>query len=211
MMGSLGIIHGLEDLSEDMLVERAKGRDARAFSELARRSRESCLRLAITILRNREDAIDEVANGFCKAFTRIESLSHGTKFSSWVSRIVINRCLTKLRKARILRFVPYEGVNENGDFYTAHEASACETPETQLGRREVDQVLRTELALIPTALRVPLELRYFQNMGLEDIARALNLTLSATKSRLHRGHGRLRRRMMRHCGLRGIGTLTRVA
>jgi len=80
VMGSLGIIHGLEDLSEDMLVERAKGRDARAFSELARRSRESCLRLAITILRNREDAIDEVANGFCKAFTRIESLSHDTKF-----------------------------------------------------------------------------------------------------------------------------------
>ena len=209
MMESLGISRDLEDLSEDMLVERAKGRDQQAFCELARRSRESCIGLAITILRNREDAIEEVANGFCKAYTRIESLRHGTKFSNWVSRIVINYCLTKLRAARIARFVPYEDIT--GDGYTAHEARVCETPETQLGRREVDQVLRRELALLPIALRVPLELRYFQNMGLEDIAQALNLTLSATKSRLHRGHGRLRRRMMRHCGLRGIGTLIRVA
>ena len=76
---------------------------------------------------------------------------------------------------------------------------------------KVEQVLRRELAHIPVSLRVPLELRYFENMGLEDIAQALNLTLSATKSRLHRAHACLRRRMVRHCGSRGIGTLTRVA
>jgi hypothetical protein len=136
VMESLGISRDLQDVSEDILVQRAKGRDDQAFCELARRSRASCLGLAITILRNREDAIEEVANGFCKAYTRIESLSQETKFSNWVSRIVINYCLTKLRKARIARFVPYEGITEDGDSYTAHEARACDTPETQLGQRE---------------------------------------------------------------------------
>jgi RNA polymerase sigma-70 factor (ECF subfamily) len=204
-------MENLEDISEDILVQRAKGRDEQAFCELARRSRGGCLGLAITLLRNREDAIEEVANGFFKAYIRIDSLSHGTKFSRWVSQIVINYCRTKLRRERIARFVPYEGVTENGDLYAANEARAYETPETQLGQREVDRIVRKELALIPRSLRVPLELRYFHNLGLEDIARALDLTISATKSRLHRGHTCLRRRMMRHCGLRGIGTLIRGA
>jgi RNA polymerase sigma-70 factor (ECF subfamily) len=210
-MDTLEISPNLEEISEDILVQRAKRRDEQAFCELARRSRKGCLGLAIRILHNREDAIEEVANGLCKAYSHIESLSHGTKFSSWISRIVVNYCLTRLRRARIARFVSYEDVTEDADFCAGHDTRACETPETQLGRREVDQVLRRELALIPIALRVPLELRYFQNMGLEDIARALNLTLPATKSRLHRAHGCLRRRMMRHCGSRGIGTLIRVA
>jgi RNA polymerase sigma-70 factor (ECF subfamily) len=201
----------LESATEDTLVKLAKGRDAAAFCELVRRSRDRCLVIAISILSNRDDALDEVDSAFCKAFACIESLANEARFSSWISRIVRNYCLTRVRRARMARLVPYEALNEDGDSYIVYEPRTFETPELQVGRLEVNRILHSELALIPRSLRVPLELRYFHNMALQDIARDLSLTESAIKSRLHRAHEYLRRRMIRHCGSRGMGTLTRVA
>jgi RNA polymerase sigma-70 factor (ECF subfamily) len=201
----------LAGVSEDILVGLARGRDEDAFSELMNRSRENCVGLAMSILRNRDDAVDEVQNAFWKAYSHIESFSHHAKFSTWVSRIVINHCLMRIRRSRRARFVPYDGVSSDGDLYTAHEPLNHENPELQLGGSEVNRVIREELALIPKSLRIPLQLRYLQDMALEDIARQLQLTVPATKSRLHRAQVYLRARMKRHCGLRGGATLTRVA
>jgi RNA polymerase sigma-70 factor, ECF subfamily len=201
----------LTGVGEDILVGMARGRDEDAFSELMNRSRDNCLGLAMSILRNRDDAVDEVQNAFWKAYSHIESFSHQAKFSTWVSRIVINHCLMRIRRARRTRFVPYDGVSSEGDLYIAHEPLNPENPELQLGGSEVNRVIRQELALIPKSLRIPLQLRYLRDMALEDIARELQLTVPATKSRLHRGQVYLRDRMRRHCGLRGGATLTRVA
>ena len=199
----------LESVTECILVELAKKHDQEAFSELVRRSTERCLGIATSILRNRDDAAEEVQNAFWKAYTRIELINKATGFSSWVSRIVINGCFSRVRRARIARLVPYEAADQRGDFYVSYEPQTHDTPEQQLGQNEVVRILRRELALIPKALRVPIELHYLEEMSLDDISRELNLTLATTRSRLHRGRGYLRSRMIRHCGIRGIGTLTR--
>jgi RNA polymerase sigma-70 factor (ECF subfamily) len=166
--------------------------------------------VAINTLGNRDDALDELQNSFWNAYAHLRSFNRQSKFSTWVVRIVLNRCLMRIREQKRLRFVPFEGQGTTGDEFVAHEAVASETPEEAMGKTEVRKALTSELRRIPIILRVPLELRYIQDLELHEIAARLNITVAATKSRLHRAHLYLRERMQKHCGMRGLGTLIRV-
>jgi RNA polymerase sigma-70 factor, ECF subfamily len=199
----------LSDLSEDILVRLAQQRDQEAFQELVIRAQDTCMRLATCILRNREDAADEVQNAVCKAFTHIEAFGHNAKFSTWIARIVINHCHMRFRRANRVRFVSYETNAGDGARREAYEPVNVQTPELFFGRTEVIQLLRCEVGRIPRKLRSPLELHYFEGVPLAQVANRLGLTVAATKSRLHRAQSFLRDRMLRHCGSRGVGTLTR--
>jgi DNA-directed RNA polymerase specialized sigma24 family protein len=56
-------------------------------------------------------------------------------------------------------------------------------------------------------LRVPLELYYLEDVSIEEVAKQLDLSVPAAKSRLHRAQLYLRNRMIRHCGAHGAMTL----
>ena len=198
-------------LPEARLVELAQQGDEGAFQELLRQVRESCLNIASSILHNREDAQDEVQNAFWKAYTHLRSFNHESTFSTWVKRIVINRCLMRYRRARRLPFVSYESVGPEGETYFAHEPTDHDTPEQDLGFKEIHGVLRQELARLPIILRRPLEMRYISELPLDVMADRLGITIPATKSRLHRAQLYLKKSMLRHYGRRGAGTLVRVA
>ena len=211
MLAKSDAILNIREKPESVLIELARGGNDNAYAELVRRSWDVCMRVAISSLGNRDEALDEVQDAFLKAYLHLGTFKHQSKFSTWVARIVINHCLMRLREKRRLRLVPCEAANSSGEEYTMHEGIDNETPEDLLGCAELYAVLRCELNRIPILLRVPLELRYIQGMGLEALAQHLNITIAAAKSRLHRAHSYLRVRMIKHCGVRGVGTLTRAA
>lgn len=200
----------LVDLPEAALIELAQQGSEAAFQELTGRAREGCVRMAISMLKNREDAEDEVQNAFWKAYTHLPLFNHQSTFSTWVIRIVINHCLMRYRHLRRVRFVSYETAGHTGEWYAVHEPVESETPEQMLGRDELGSVIRSELRRVPIFLRAPIEMRYLQDRSLEDVASTLGITVAATKSRLHRAQGYLKDRMLKHCGERGSGTLTRM-
>lgn len=195
------------DLPESTLVRLAQQGNQAAFRELTGRTREGCIRMAMTILRNRDDAEDEVQNAIWKAYTHLPLFNHQSAFSTWMIRIVINHCLMRYRRMRRVRFVSYETAGSEGEWYALHEPVQSETPEHSLGREQLSQLLRTEIRRIPPFLRAPLEMRYLQDRSLEDVACALGISVAATKSRLHRAQGYLKDRMLPHCGRRGVATL----
>src|SRR5271154_1377331 len=152
----------LELLREGDLVELAQRGNAAAFEELISRARESCVRIATVILRDSGDAEDEVQNAFWKAYTHLSLFNRQSLFSTWVTRIVINHCLMRYRRARRLRFVPFEIGGKGGTTFTIHEPEEGETPELGVGRGELSEIVRDELGKLPLLLRTPLEMRYFQ-------------------------------------------------
>jgi RNA polymerase sigma-70 factor, ECF subfamily len=199
----------VKDLPEGILVRLAQQGNEAAFQELTSRSREGYVRTAMKILRNRDDAEDEVQNALWKAYTHLSLFSHQSTFSTWVIRIVINHCLMRYRRAQRVHFVSYEAIGSEGEWYAAHEPVHIETPEHLLGREELRAVLRNELHRVPSFLRAPLEMRYLQDRSLEEVAGILGISVAAAKSRLHRGQGYLKDRMLHHCGKRGAATLMR--
>jgi RNA polymerase sigma-70 factor, ECF subfamily len=196
---------------EAELVALARTGDIEAFQELISRSRRSCLRMASAILRSHHDAEDEVQNALWKAYNHFPLFNGQSTFATWVTRIVINHCLMRYRRSRKVQFVSYDSMSADGEWYMAFEPTSTISPEDGLGENEVKSKIRFELTRVPILLRKPIELYFIQGLSLDQVASSLGISVAATKSRLHRGQEYLRARMMRHCGRRGLATLTRTA
>lgn len=193
--------------ADAMLIEAARTGDTNAFTELVNRHYQSSLKLARSILRDREDAEDEVQNAFTKVFLHLHRFEGNSRFSTWLSRIVVNQCLMRLRKARRARFAYLDDPGSDENSTRLELADPAENPEQSLGRGEVEALLRKEVNCIPPLLREPLLLRESKRLPLSDVAEQLNITEAAAKSRLLRARRELKARLTRHQGVRGAATL----
>jgi RNA polymerase sigma-70 factor (ECF subfamily) len=83
---------------EDALVQQVADGDNDAFQTLHARYHRNILRICWRIAKNDADAQELVQETFFKAWRRIGSFNRRSSFSTWLSRIAINECLSRLRK-----------------------------------------------------------------------------------------------------------------
>ena len=86
--------------SDETLIARAREGSRTAFGELVRRHSHRVYGMSFKILKNREDAEDNLQNVFCKAYGKIRQFEGNSQFSTWLVRIAINEALMMLRKRR---------------------------------------------------------------------------------------------------------------
>lgn len=195
-------------LEDPELVQMAQSGDNEAFAELVQRHQTTCKRLAVSILKNADDAEDEVQNALWKAFEHIGQFQQDAKFSTWLSRIVVNQCLMRLRKDKRTRAVSIDEpvAAEDSVRMDLPDQAAC--PEEALGRAELGAVLQTEIRRIPPLLREVFILRDVEERPMEEVSERLGISIAAAKSRLLRARLELRSRMQKHLGELGLATLT---
>ena len=86
--------------SEEALIASARTGSRNAFGELVRRHSSRVYGMSFKMLKNRQDAEDNLQNVFCKAYSKIRQFEGKSQFSTWLMRIVINEALMVLRKRR---------------------------------------------------------------------------------------------------------------
>lgn len=194
---------------DQTLLLAARNGDVDAFGELIKHHRPACLRRAHLMLRNRNDAEDEVQNAFWKAYQRLDQYRGEGPFSAWLTRIVENQCLMKLRGHGHPNFVC---LDEESELKPGVELVAQLTnPEDDLGLKEVVSLLRREVLRIPPLLRHAIILRDLNQLAINDVAVRLGVSVPAAKSRVMRAREELRLRIRKHCGRKGPGTLMETA
>lgn len=196
--------------SDEQLVRLSQSGRRDAFSELTRRNYSLSLKLAISILHDREEAEDEVQNAYWKAWQHIDQFLIDAKFSTWMTRIVVNQCLMRLRKARRAKFLYIDDVQIGEERGTLELQDVERSPESLLGAKELATVLRREIKRIPPLLRTVFMLRDIDQLPMPEVAEQLGITVAAAKSRLLRARAELRGRLEKHCGSMGVATLTGV-
>lgn len=187
----------LTDLPDDQLVTRSQAGDQVAFAELVRRHQPGCLKLALSILRDRSDAEDEVQNALWKAFEHIGQFQQDAKFSTWLTRIVVNQCLMRLRQLRRARFC-YIDETLGEDALVVELPDVQPNPEEVAVKTELGHVLSTEVSRIPPLLRNVFMLRDVQELPMPEVAKVLGISVAAAKSRLLRARMELRQRLEKH-------------
>ena len=195
------------DASDDFLVEQCKAGNQSAFDELMRRYHAAALKVALSIVRERQDAEDEVQNAFWKAYEHIGQFNKDAKFSTWLTRIVVNQCLMKLRRTRRTRYTYIDDVVVGEEIVSLDLKDSRQTPEQALGRTEVAGVLYEEIRRTPPLLRNVFLLRDVEQRPMPEVAEVLGISVAAAKSRLLRARAELRNRMRRHYGEVGPATL----
>src|SRR5678816_556078 len=95
------------------LVERARGGDPAAFEELILRYEDKVYRLAMGMMKNREDALDAVQDAFLSVFRKLDTFKGESAFSTWLYRIAMNSVYMRLRsRSRHDRTQPLEDLEE---------------------------------------------------------------------------------------------------
>jgi RNA polymerase sigma-70 factor (ECF subfamily) len=179
-----------------------------AFSELVRRNYNSSLKLAISILHERQEAEDEVQNAYWKASRHIGQFQQDSKFSTWMTRIVVNQCLMRLRQVRRAKFLFLDDTMIGEERGTLELVDGGLTPEANVGGKQLRTLLQREISRIPPLLRSVFVLREVDEMPMPEVAEKLGISVAAAKSRLLRARLELRQRLEKHCGVHGHATLT---
>ena len=198
----------LSGTPDDQLVTMSQQGDSDAYAELIRRNQSSCSKLAFSILRDRQDAEDEVQNAMWKAYRHIGKFQQDSKFSTWLTRIVVNQCLMRLRQTRRARFLYIDDIRIGEDVATLELRDWRSGPEQLLGREQVASLLHREIRKIPPLLRHVFLLRDVERLPMPDVAEKLGISVAAAKSRLLRARTELRQRLSKHSGRLGPATLT---
>src|SRR6202162_6562437 len=103
------------NLPEHTCVAKAQSGNEEAFTELVRRHSGQVYGLSLNMLRNREDAEDNLQNVLVKAFPHIGRFEGNSQFSTWLVRITINEALMKLRKRNSERISDYHDTSNAED------------------------------------------------------------------------------------------------
>ena len=200
-MGTSSITPGFD---ESALVARAKSGDMDAFSELVTHYERRVFRMAKQITQNDDDAEDVLQETFLKAYTHLDNFQGNSKFYTWLVRIAVNEALMKLRKRRSDRTVPLdEPINTGEDEMVREIAVWDENPEESYSREELGAVLNEAIQSLKSAYRTVFILRDIEELSIEETAEALNLSISAVKSRLLRARLQLREKLTRQFKKKG--------
>lgn len=193
--------------TDDELVEMCQCGDPAAFDELMARYQISAFKVAVSIVKDKEDAEDEVQNAFWKAYEHIAQFHQDAKFSTWLTRIVVNQCLMRLRRTRRAQFTFIDETLPGEPTSAMELRDERQSPEQILGQAEVAEVLKYEIRHTPPLLRTVFLLRDVQQLSMPEVANTLGISVAAAKSRLLRARAELRNRMRRHYGNVGPATL----
>ena len=124
--------------TEKELIALAKAGDERSFELLIEQCKTKAYNIALRYLRNEEDAMDALQESFIKIYRHLGSFKEGSKFDTWVYRIVVNTCNDMLRKNH---GAPVESLNRSDE---EEEEYTLELPDPDPGPQE--SLLRKEQA-----------------------------------------------------------------
>jgi len=193
---------------EDLAASAQMG-DTCAFEQLIERHYRFCLAKAFTILRNHGDAEDEVQNACAKAWQHLQQFQGEGTFGGWLSRIVSNQCLMRIRERKGARMISVDEVFNAEGYFRLEVIDQGAAPEDSFGDEEVSSMLNREIRRVPVLLRQALIMRDLRQHSMRDIAARLGISVPAAKSRLMRARQELKLRLIKQHGDRGCCVLLR--
>jgi RNA polymerase sigma-70 factor (ECF subfamily) len=179
---------------EAALVERLRRGEGSAFEELLRQHGGRALAVARRLLGNEEDARDAVQDAFLSVFRAIDRFDGHAALGTWLHRIVVNACLTRLRSRRRHPERPIEDLLPTflEDGHQAHPARSWHDPHSSLAHQELRELVRSRIDQLPEDYRNVLLLRDIEELDTQETADLLGITPGAVKTRLHRARQALR-------------------
>jgi RNA polymerase sigma-70 factor (ECF subfamily) len=184
---------GINKDSDEALVAAAKRGDTQSFETLILRHEQRVLAVAQRITNNREDAEDVAQESFHKAFRHLRGFQEKSRFSTWLTRIVMNQAFMLLRRRRgaieVLPESPEDGVKSGLETF----ADESPNPEESCWRRERAQLLTAAINLLKPKVRSTILLRDIEERSAEETAQILGTSVGAVKARVFQGRRKLRR------------------
>jgi RNA polymerase sigma-70 factor (ECF subfamily) len=167
--------------------------DTQALTQLVIGQQHYVYSIAMSVLKNPEDAADLTQEAFIRLFRALPQYNGESRFTTWLYRLVVNLCRDELRRrGRQVQVAPPSAEDEEIDqMSSVADEDRWADPAQALDSRELRDQVRYALSQLEEHYRLVLTLYYFEDMKYTDIAVILDIPLNTVKSHIRRGKERL--------------------
>jgi RNA polymerase sigma-70 factor (ECF subfamily) len=177
-------------ISGDMqLVRRALARESDAFRAIMKTHNQRLYRIARGVVRNDSEAEDIVQEAYVRAFAHLDAFRGDSSLGTWLSRIVINEALGRLRKRRRTVAMPENPQAEIIQF----PLNPSDDPERTMAQRQILKLVEQATDSLPDVYRTVFVARVIEGLSIEETADLLGVRPETIKTRLHRARALVRK------------------
>ena len=157
-------------------VELAKKGDAAAFTELIEENKIKMYKTAKAILKNEDDVCDAIQEALMSAYKNISKLNNNAFFSTWLIRILINKCYDICNKNKNRAVVDIDETNdEELRVYDTYDEG-----DTRAILDNLDEDIRSVTVMY-----------YYDDLSVKEISQIMNIPEGTVKSRLSRARNKI--------------------
>jgi len=179
-----------ENSRDILLMERIGAGDHRAFRELVERHQNAVVGTVAKMLGNASEAEDISQQVFLRVWRHAKRYRPDAKFTTYLFTITRNLVFNESRRKKRRNEVSSDEREENSHTQTADDPHR--QPDTELLQEELRAAVDKAISSLPEQQRMAVVLRRYEQMPYEEIAKVLDLSVSAVKSLLFRARTTLR-------------------
>ncbi|WP_165778474.1 RNA polymerase sigma factor [Mesorhizobium wenxiniae] len=174
---------------EMQLVSRALAREGGAFRTIIKTHNQRLYRIARSVVRNDSEAEDIVQEAYVRAFAQLGDFRGESSLATWLSRIVINEALGRLRKRRRTVAMPQSLQAEIIKF----PLNPSDDPERTMAQRQILELVERATDRLPDVYRTVFVARVIEGLSIDETAALLDVRPETVKTRLHRARALVRK------------------
>lgn len=169
---------------EAALLEGLRRGDRFACTCLLKRYAPRLYRLAFQLTGHADEAEDVLQESFIEACDHVGEFQGRSRLGTWLHRIVLNTALMHLRRRVVSQSLDAVGAERPQP--AAEVADSWGDPSEAVEGQEIQAAIDRAVLGLPDTLRAAFVLRDIEGLSTREAARALGITESALKVRLHR-------------------------
>lgn len=176
---------GQQELDQE-LVRRVQHGDSAAFDLLVRKYQHRIAALIGRYVSDWSECQDVAQDTFVRAYRAIGNFRGDAQFYTWLHRIAVNTAKNHLVAQK--RRPPTDDI-EVGDaeqFDSGIRLRDTDTPDRELARQQMEQVVMRAVEALPEELRTAITLREVEGLSYEEIAQRMDCPIGTVRSRIFR-------------------------
>ncbi len=185
-----------EDAEDIRLMGLASEGDTAAFEQLVERHQRLVIGTVGRMLGTNSDAEDIAQQVFVRVWKNVKRYVPRAKFTTWLLKITRNLVFNELRRRSRHPQVPLQSESDEEERPLKDDHAIA--PDASLLEGELQRAVDTAIANLPEAQRMAVILRRYDELSYEEIAEALDQSVSAVKSLLFRARTALRQSLQRY-------------
>jgi len=172
---------------DQLLVERVRTGDKKAFDLLVAKYQRRLMRLVSRIVHDPAEAEDVVQETFIKAYRALRHFRGDSAFYTWLYRIGINTAKNCLVTQGRRTPTSTDNDAEQAEGYAdGEQLRDINTPESMLASKQIARTVSAAMDALPFDLRTAIALREIEGLSYEEISEIMACPIGTVRSRIFR-------------------------
>jgi RNA polymerase sigma factor (sigma-70 family) len=181
---------------DGVIIERIRNGEVRLYEVLIRRHNQRLYRVARAFLGDSGEIEDVMQDTYLKAYAALSNFQGRSLFSTWLTRVLINCALVRLRASSRHAEIPLDAVDERAA-YPGHTAPPEMSGEQKVLREQIGRLIEKAIDTLPPKYRVVFVMRELEKASVAETAAGLGITPANVKVRFHRARRLLQESLRR--------------